>query len=97
MPSDFTGDFAEFSNIERKNHPAIIKVTYSVYQLTNQRSIKKRNQLTNDFQIAAATFDYCSAITIVVCQNLIFDLYRSLALLTVRLQCFPFFFFNKSF
>ncbi|KAK7846881.1 cellulose synthase-like protein b3 [Quercus suber] len=26
VPSDFTGDFAEFSNIECKNHPAIIKV-----------------------------------------------------------------------
>ena len=25
-PCDFTGEFAEFSNIERKNHPTIIKV-----------------------------------------------------------------------
>jgi hypothetical protein len=25
-PCDFTGEFAEFSNVERKNHPTIIKV-----------------------------------------------------------------------
>ncbi|KAK4577328.1 hypothetical protein RGQ29_027733 [Quercus rubra] len=28
VPSNFTGDFAEFSNIERKNHPAIIKIIW---------------------------------------------------------------------
>ncbi|KAG7983408.1 hypothetical protein I3843_04G104800 [Carya illinoinensis] len=27
-PCDFTGDFAEFSNVERKNHPTIIKVLW---------------------------------------------------------------------
>ncbi|KAG7983398.1 hypothetical protein I3843_04G104600 [Carya illinoinensis] len=27
-PCDFTGDFAEFSNVERKNHPTIIKVIW---------------------------------------------------------------------
>ena len=33
----------------------ILEYILIVYQLTNQCSIKKRNQLTNDFQIAAAT------------------------------------------
>ncbi|KAE8075661.1 hypothetical protein FH972_014355 [Carpinus fangiana] len=27
-PCDFTGEFVEFSNVERKNHPAIIKVVW---------------------------------------------------------------------
>ncbi|XP_041007306.1 cellulose synthase-like protein H1 isoform X1 [Juglans microcarpa x Juglans regia] len=27
-PCDFTGDFAEFSNVERRNHPTIIKVLW---------------------------------------------------------------------
>ena len=33
----------------------ILEYILIVYQLTNQCSIKKRNQLINDFQIAAAT------------------------------------------
>ncbi|KAE8075652.1 hypothetical protein FH972_014346 [Carpinus fangiana] len=28
MPCDFTGEFAEFSNVDRKNHPTIIKVMW---------------------------------------------------------------------
>ncbi|KAG2712168.1 hypothetical protein I3760_04G112300 [Carya illinoinensis] len=34
-PCDFTGDFAEFSNVERKNHPTIIKVIWENKGLPN--------------------------------------------------------------
>ena len=81
-------------------NPLILDYILIVYQLSNQCSIKKKKKSINQwFPNSSRPFDYWTAITIVVCQNLIFDLYRSVALLTRETSVFPFSFsfFNKSF
>jgi hypothetical protein len=52
MPWDFTGEFAEFSNVERKNHPTIIKVNsiYIYIDFVGHVQIGKNNPMTSDLQ-----------------------------------------------
>ena len=84
-------------------NPLILDYILIVYQLSNQCFIKKKKRkkksINQWFPNSSRPFDYWTAITIVVCQNLIFDLYRSLALLIRETSVFPFSFsfFNKSF
>jgi hypothetical protein len=53
MPCDFTGEFAEFSNVERKNHPTIIKViklNIHTIDFVGHVQIGKNNPMTSDLQ-----------------------------------------------
>ena len=44
VPSDFNGEFAEFSNIERRNHPAIIKVTLTPKQRKKEKKEEEEEE-----------------------------------------------------